>query len=308
MKIAVIGAGGVGGYFGGRLAAKGEDVTFVARGAHLAALRTNGLTINSPDGDVVVSRVQATDDTRTIGPVDVVLFAVKLYDMESALQMLPPLIAADTIVVPLQNGVAAVDLLTSAVGAGHAAGGTCYVSAVIDRPGVIRHTAMGRLLFGPIQGPPPAALERLQRACQGAGFDGVLSDRIVVDIWTKFTRLAAFSGVTSVTRSPLGLIVSDPDLRALLVDALTESFAVARASGVPLDAAIVPQVVAAWDAMPAGTKSSMLEDLERGNRLELPFLSGTVARLGASLGVATPTHRFIATVLKPYVNGRRQPA
>lgn len=308
MRIAVVGSGGVGGYFGGRLAATGVDVTFLARGAHLEAMRTSGLRINSPDGDVVLPRVTATDDPRTVGPVDVVLFAVKLYDMESALQLLPPLIGPHTVVVPLQNGVAAVGLLTRAVGAAHAAGGTCYVSAVIDRPGVIRHTAMGRLIFGPLEGPAPQALRDLQSACAGAGFEAVLSDRIQVEIWAKFTRLSAFSGVTSVTRSPLGVIVADPELKALLVAALTESFAVGKASGVPLDDRIITQVVASWSSMPPGTKSSMLEDLERGRRLELPFLSGTVARLGRELGVPTPTHQFIATVLKPFVDGQQEPA
>lgn len=304
MKIVVVGSGGVGGYFGARLAAGGADVTFIARGAHLEAMRTRGLRIASPDGDIVLPKVTATDDTRAAGIADLVLFAVKLYDMPSALQALPPLIGPHTIVVPLQNGVAAVDLLRDAVGPEHAAGGTCYVSAVIEAPGVIRHTAMGRLIFGPLAGPAPQPMRDLLVACERAGIDATLSERINVDIWAKFTRLTAFSGVTTVTRCPMGVLVNDPDLRALLVAALEESFAVARASAVPLDASVVPQIVASYESMPFGTRSSMLEDLERGRRLELPFLSGTVARLGRSLGVATPTHQFIATVLKPFVNGR----
>lgn len=304
MKIAVVGCGGVGGYFGGRLAAHGADVTFVARGAHLAALRTRGLRIDSPDGNVVLPRVSATDDTAGVGPVDVVLFAVKLYDVESVLPSLQPLLGPSTVVVPLQNGIAAVDLLTAAVGRAHAAGGTCYVSAVIAEPGVIRHTAMGRLIFGPLDGPAPQPLRELLAACVGAGFEAELSDRIQVEIWTKFTRLSAFSGLTTVTRCPMGVIVNDPDLSRMLEAALRESFAVAVASGVPLDPAVIPAIVASYHAMPPGTKSSMLEDLERGRRLELPFLSGTIARLGRNLGVPTPTHEFIATVLKPYAAGR----
>lgn len=303
MRIVVVGSGGVGGYFGGRLAASGADVTFVARGAHLDALRAHGLRINSPNGDIHVPAVNVIDDPRTIGPADVVLFAVKLYDMESALGLLPPLLHPGTVVVPLQNGVAAVELLRRAVGA-HAAGGTCYVSAVIDQPGIIRHTAMGRLLFGPLTGPAPQPLQDLLDACQAAGFEAVLSDQIEVEIWAKFTRLSAFSGMTAVTRCPMGVLVRDGELRAMLVAALEESFAVARASGVPLATTVVPQIVASFEAMPFGTKSSMLEDLERGRRLELPFLSGAVARLGQSLGVPTPVHQFIATVLKPFVNGQ----
>ena len=304
MKIVVMGSGGVGGYFGGRLAARGANVTFLARGAHLEAMRSTGLRINSPDGDVVLPTVQVTDDPRAVGHADVVLFAVKLYDVPSAAALLPPLLGPHTVVVPLQNGIASIDLLQSAVGRARVMGGTCYVSAVIDGPGVIRHTAMGRLLFGPLAGPAPQPLHDLLAACAGAGFEAVLSDRIRTEIWAKFTRLTAFSGVTAVTRSPMGVLIADPDLRALLHAAISESFAVAQASGVALDPAVIPQVMAAWTAMPYGTKSSMLEDLERGRRLELPFLSGTVAELGRSLGVAVPTHQFIATVLKPFVNGR----
>lgn len=305
MKIVVFGSGGVGAYFGGRLAAKKVDVTFIARGAHLRALRERGLRIDSPDGDVSLSRVVATDDSTAVGAADVVLFAVKLYDMESALGQLSPLIGPATLVVPLQNGVAAVDLLTRAVGPDHTAGGTCYVSAVIAEPGVIRHTAMGRLVFGPLQGPAPQPLRDLLDACADAGFDASLSASIHVDIWTKFVRLTAFSGLTTVARRPIGVIVGDPDLTRMLGAALEESFAVANASGVPLDASVIPSIIASYRGMPKGTKSSMLEDLERGRRLELPFLSATVARLGRSLGVPTPTHHFIATVLKPFVNGEQ---
>jgi 2-dehydropantoate 2-reductase len=326
MKIVVVGSGGVGGFFGGRLAARGSqgsqgspasqgpDVTFVARGAHLAAMRERGLYIRSPNGDLHLERVHATDDTTTIGPADVVLFAVKLYDMATALESLKPLIGANTVVIPLQNGVAAVDLVRQTVGDEHAAGGTCYVSAVVDAPGVIRHTAMGRLIFGPLAGAtgplagaapaPLAQLTKLLAACQGAGFEATLSERIQSEIWAKFVRLTAFSGMTAATRCPLGVVMSDPELTEMLVAALTESFAIARANNVDLDPSVVPAIIESYRTMPPGTKSSMLEDLERGRRLELPFLSGTVARMGAALGVPTPTHHFIATVLKPFANGR----
>ena len=304
MKIVVVGAGGVGGYFGARLAAAGADVHFLARGAHLAAMRSRGLRIESPKGDLHLPQVAATDDPADIGPSDVVLFTVKLYDVDAALGLLPPLLGPDAVVIPLQNGVEAVSRLSGAVGAAHTAGGTTYITAVIAEPGVIRHTVMDSLFFGEIDGRRSTRLERLLDACQHAGFRATLSDDINVDIWTKFVRLSVFSGITTVTRSAIGPIVSDPDLFALLKDALHEAYAVARANRIAVPPALIQDVDRAYTMMSPDAKSSMLHDLERGRRLELPWLSGAVVRLGQELGVPTPTHRFIATVLKPFVNGR----
>ena len=304
MKIVVVGAGGVGGYFGARLAAAGADVHFLARGAHLAAMRSRGLRIESPKGDLHLPQVAATDDPADIGPSDVVLFTVKLYDIDSALALLPPLLGPDAVVIPLQNGVEAVSRLSRAVGAAHTAGGTTYITAVIAEPGVIRHTVMDSLFFGEIDGRRSTRLERLLDACQHAGFRATLSDDINVDIWTKFVRLSVFSGITTVARSAIGPIVSDPDLFALLKDALHEAYAVARANRIAVPPALIQDVDRAYAMMSPDAKSSMLHDLERGRRLELPWLSGAVVRLGQELGVPTPTHRFIATVLKPFVNGR----
>jgi len=304
MKIVVVGAGGVGGYFGARLAAAGADVHFLARGAHLAAMRSRGLRIESPKGDLHLPQVAATDDPADVGPSDVVLFTVKLYDVDAALGLLPPLLGPDAIVIPLQNGVEAVSRLSGAVGAAHTAGGTTYITAVIAEPGVIRHTVMDSLFFGEIDGRRSTRLERLLDACQHAGFRATLSDDINVDIWTKFVRLSVFSGITTVARSAIGPIVSDPDLFALLKDALHEAYAVARANRIAVPPALIQDVDRAYAMMSPDAKSSMLHDLERGRRLELPWLSGAVVRLGQELGVPTPTHRFIATVLKPFVNGR----
>jgi len=304
MKIVVVGAGGVGGYFGARLAAAGADVHFLARGAHLAAMRSRGLRIESPKGDLHLPQVAATDDPADIGPSDVVLFTVKLYDVDAALGLLPPLLGPDAVVIPLQNGVEAVSRLSGAVGAAHTAGGTTYITAVIAEPGVIRHTVMDSLFFGEIDGRRSTRLEPLLDACQHAGFRATLSDDINVDIWTKFVRLSVFSGITTVARSAIGPIVSDPDLFALLKDALHEAYAVARANRIAVPPALIQDVDRAYAMMSPDAKSSMLHDLERGRRLELPWLSGAVVRLGQELGVPTPTHRFIATVLKPFVNGR----
>ena len=249
-------------------------------------------------------RASRRRDTREIGPVDVVLFAVKLYDTGSALAALPPLIGAETIVVPLQNGVDSVALIAAAIGREHTGGGTCYVSAVIAEPGVIRHTAMDHLIFGELDGSRSPRLEALQRACAPASFRSTLSADITVDIWTKFVRLSVMSGMTTVTRSPLGTICADPELFAMLKAAVAEALAVAHAKGVAVPPATVEEVADAYAALPPQTKSSMLEDLERGRRLELPWLSGAVVRIAEEVGVATPIHRFIAAVLRPHANGR----
>ena len=305
MRLAIVGSGGVGGYFGGRLAASGIDVTFIARGAHLDALRTRGLRIDSPLGDVHLRQVRATHDPSTIGPVDVVFFTVKLYDTESAAALLPPLIGPQTVVVPFQNGVQSVDALTRAVGPSHSAGGTAFVYAVVTEPGVIRHTANDRLTFGELNGSRSARMEQLHAACLAAGFNATLSEYIEVDIWIKFVWLSVFSGVTTVTRLPIGPLREDPDLLALCQAAAMETMAVAHAKGIPLPAKVLDDMMAGFQNLPPQAKSSMLDDLERGRRLELPWLSGEVVRLGEEVGVLTPTHRFITTVLTPHAAGSR---
>jgi 2-dehydropantoate 2-reductase len=304
MRIAIVGSGGVGGYFGGRLAAAGSDVTFLARGAHLEAMRARGLRITSPKGDLHLPRVSAESDPAAVGPVDVAFFAVKLYDTDGALAMLPPLVGPDTIVVGFQNGVETIASLTRAVGAPHTAGGVSYVSAVIAEPGVIKHTAMDHLLFGMPDGSRSPQLEALLEACRPAGFEATLSLDITIAIWTKFVRLSVFSGMTAVTRSPIGAIVNDPELLEMLKAAVRETLAVAHAKGVAVASSIDEDVAAAYKALPPQAKASMLEDLERGRRIELPWLSGAVARIGREVGVPTPIHTFINAVLKPYVNGR----
>jgi len=232
-----------------------------------------------------------------------VLFAVKLYDTATAVVSLPPLIGADTVVLPLQNGVDSVGMIERAVGRRHAAGGTCYVSAVIAEPGAIRHTAMDHLIVGEIDGTRSARLEAFLRACEPAGFRTTLSADILVEIWTKFVRLSVLSGMTAVTRSPLGVTCADPDLFAMLKEAVREALAVAHAKGIAVPPTAVDDVARMSAALPPQTKSSMLEDVERGRRLELPWLSGAIVRIGEEVGVPTPIHRFIAAVLKPFVNG-----
>jgi len=307
MRIAIIGAGGVGGYFGARLAEAGAEVSFIARGAHLAAMRRNGLRLASPKGNLHLARVNATDDPSTIDRVDAVLLTVKMYDLEPAAASLDPLLGPDTVVITLQNGVEAVDIVSRHVGRHRVAGGVAYISAVIDEPGVIKHTAMDSLIFGELDGRRSERLSRLEQACLAAGFSARVSDAIQQDLWAKFARLSVFSGMTAVTRSTMGVLRSDPELYAMLKAACEETIRVGRAHGVALPDSVMTEIVAMVESLPFQAKASMLEDLERGKRLELPWLSGGVVRLGEAASVPTPIHRFIATVLKPHVNGRAEP-
>jgi 2-dehydropantoate 2-reductase len=304
MRIAIVGSGGLGGYFGGRLAAAGIDVSFLARGAHLQALQSSGLRIESPNGNLHLPRVTATGDASQVGPVDVAFFAVKLYDTESALPLLPPLVGPDTVVIPFQNGVESVDMLSRAVDRRHLAGGTSYIQAALERPGVIRHVALDRIIFGELDGARTPRLERLFEACREAGVSPTLSEHIDVEIWSKFVHLSALSGMTAVARSPVGPLRDDPDLFAMWQAALVETVAVARAKGIDLPRSIFDELQAFIQQLPAQSGSSMLQDLERHRRLELPWLSGAVVRMAEALEVDTPIHRFIATVLKLHVNGR----
>jgi 2-dehydropantoate 2-reductase len=303
MRIAVVGSGGVGGYLGGRLANAGVDVSFIARGAHLAALRTQGLRLHSPRGDLHLPNVNATDDANRVGPVDFVLFAVKLYDTEKALAHLPPLLGPATVVLPVQNGVEIIDVLQRAVGRKHTAGGTVYITAVVAEPGLIRHTALDHLVFGELDGTRSPRLERLVEACRPAGFKTTLSDNVVVEIWTKFVALTVFSGMTAVTRCPIGTVVADPDLWSMALHACREASAIARAKGVRVPDEILDGGDKALKGLQPQSRSSMLEDLERGRPLELAWLNGAVVRLGRELGVDTPVHRFIFTALKPHARG-----
>src|SRR5436190_3255096 len=303
MKIAIFGSGGVGGYFGGRLAASGEDVTFLARGAHLAAMQQHGLHIASPLGDVHLPKVQAADRPQAIGPVDVVLFTVKLYDVESSAATLAPLIGPDTVVITLQNGVDAMDMVAKHVGDRHVAGGAAYIVAVIDQPGHIRHTTAQQLVFGERDGRRSDRLVAFEAAGRRAGFEATAGTDVTADLWTKFVRLATWSGMTTIARSPMGVLRDTPETLALMMSAVQEGIAVGRAKGVNLPADLMDTTLAMIKNLPAGSKSSMLEDLERGRRLELPWLSGGVVRMGKEVGVPTPIHQFITTILTPFVNG-----
>ena len=305
MKIAIMAAGGVGGYFGGRLAAAGEEVHFIARGAHLAALRANGLVLKSANGDLHLQPVSATDDPATIGPVDIVLFAVKQYDTETAARLIAPVIRDDTGVVSLQNGIDRHDRLRVVVGSDHAMGGVAYITgARVTAPGVITHVGkLARIVFGEFDGATSARSERLFAVCKNSGIDAAVSTDIVKDQWAKFALLSAFSGVSSVLRKPVGAILADPDTRQLFSDAIAEAVAVAQAKGIDLGTDYLPRQINLSASVPPETKSSMQMDLEADRHLELEWMSGATARLGDELGVPTPTHHFIYASLKLYANG-----
>lgn len=305
MKIVVMGTGGVGGYFGARLAAAGEDVRFVARGAHLEAMQRDGLKIESKLGDLTLKPVKASPHPAELGPADLVMIAVKLWGTGAAIEAVKPLIGPNTAVVSFQNGVGAVDALTKAFGKGPVLGGVAHIAAVIGVPGVIKHTGtMAKLTIGEPAGGVSPRVRAIYDAAKKAGIDVVASEDIQKSIWDKFVFLASFSGVTALTRLAKGPIMADPDMRRLFADAIAEACAVARAKGIRLAPDHEAKAVGFCDGLPAEMKASMLHDLEAGNPLEVEFLSGAVARLGAEAGVPTPVHRTIYAALKPCAAGR----
>ena len=304
MRIAVVGAGGVGGAFGAALAKAGADVTFIARGAHLAAMKSKGLRIEGGRGETHLVPTQATDDPASVGPVDFVLFCVKLWDVESAGRHIKSLVGPNTAVIPLQNGIDAPERLVPILGAQAVMGGVAQISASIVGPGVIRQVGtFMRMLFGELDGSTSKRGEALLALCQKAGFDVVLSNQIVTELWMKFILLATNASVMAVARQPIGKLRDDPDMRRQFVAAYQEVVDVGTARGVKLPADAVDKMLAFNAGAPPTMKPSMALDLERGNRIELPWLGGKVVELGRQLGVPTPTHSFMYAALKPYVMG-----
>ncbi len=305
MRIAVMGAGGVGGYFGARLAQAGHDVAFVARGRHLLAMKERGLEVKSALGDVRLPRPVATDDPATMGWFDAVLFAVKLWDTESAAAAIKPLLAAGGVVIPFQNGVESIERVGAVVGAAQVMGGVAYIAAKISEPGVIAHTGtMARLRFGTVLPSQQPAAEALLAACKGAGVDAEMVADIRLALWMKFVFLTALSGMTTATRQPIGVIRADPDMRATFEAAMREVWTVGRARGVALPDDFVATQMAFGDGLPAEMKASMLHDLDAGNRLEAPWLSGAVARMAKESGLSAPVNATLHATVKPYCMGR----
>jgi 2-dehydropantoate 2-reductase len=304
MRIAVIGAGGIGAILGAAFAGSGVELIFVARGAHLRAIRENGLRIEGDRGTTVIRPAAATDDIAGIGAVDYVLFCVKLWDVESAGAQLHSIVGPETAVVPLQNGIDAAERLEAILGPEPVMGGSAFVTGAIVAPGVVRQTGRYQAMtFGERDGGSRERGPRLAKLCAAAGIEGVLSADIEASVWEKFVMLVPTAGVNALTRLPLGKWRADPDLAALFEASLRETVEVGRAEGVRLPADIVDRGIAAMQSMPDHHMTSMGNDLLRGNRLELPWLAGKVVELGRRHAVATPANGFIYAALKPYANG-----
>jgi 2-dehydropantoate 2-reductase len=296
MKIAIFGSGGVGGYFGARLAAAGNEVHFLARGAHLAAIREHGLRVESALGNLQIKAL-AHERPEEIGAADYVLFAVKLADVESAAERLQPLVQQHTLVLCFQNGVEAAEIVARRIGAQRARPGVAYIATAISAPGVVRHTGtMQRLQVGP-------GAERFVAACKEAGINIEQVDDIERARWEKFVFLAALSGVTSVARAPVGVCRADPELRATFEAAMTEAWRLGRKRGVRLADDFVAERMKFVEGLPAEMRTSMQHDLEAGKPLEAPWLCGAVARMSAQAGFEAPVNRTLYAALRPFLHG-----
>ena len=304
MRIAVVGAGGVGAGFGAALAKAGADVTFIARGAHLAAMKSAGLKVQSPRGDTHLAPTQATDNPASIGAVDFVLFCVKLWDVESAGQAIKPLIGPDTAVIPLQNGIDAAERLIPILGSKAVMGGVAQISASIIAPGVVQQVGtFMRMIFGELDGSKSKRAEDFLALCLKSGFDATLSDQILTELWMKFILLASNASIMALARQPIGKLRDDPDIGPIFRASWQETVDVGRAKGVALPPDAIDRIFDFVSHAPPAMKPSMALDLERGNRLELPWLGGKVVALGRELGVPTPTHSMMYAMLKPYIMG-----
>jgi 2-dehydropantoate 2-reductase len=304
MRIVIMGAGGLGGYFGARLAAAGNDVAFVARGAHLAAIKQNGLRVTSARGDLHLLDVVATDDPSTLAPADVVMIAVKLWDTETAAETVKSLVRPGTAVVSFQNGVSKDAALARILGREAVIGGVGQIGVVIASPGVIAHTGtMAKLTFGELDNARSARVESLLATCTAAGIDAEIADDINLATWQKFAFLVGMSACTASMRSTLGPIRANPQTRDFLRDVIGEVVAVGRALGIPLAENFAEQRMAMIEALPPQMTASMQGDLARGNRLEVPWLSGAVVEMGKQVGLSTPLNRAVFDILALYANG-----
>jgi len=303
MKIAAMGAGGVGGYFGARLQQAGHDVTFFARGRHLEAIRTNGLKVESPHGNACL-KVRVLEDPREANVVDVVLFAVKLWDTETAAERLRPVVGPETAIIPFQNGVESIARLRKVFPEKAVLGGSAYIATRVKSPGVIEHTGeMSRLQFGPVLPSQKDKAVAFLAACREAKINAEIPDDIVRANWEKFVFLVAVSSATAVARAPLGVVRSDPDLRWLFEQAMRETWRLGRARGVALADDFVEARVKFADGLHADMKASLAHDLENRGRLEAPWLCGAVARMSEEAGLDAPVNRPVYAALKPYIDG-----
>ena len=300
MRIVVFGTGGVGGYFGGRLAQAGEDVTFIARGEHLRAIRSNGLKVDSPGGDFVINPAKATDNVGEVGATDLVILGVKAWQVPEAARAIKPLVGPNTTVLPLQNGVDAVPQLVEALGSENIAGGLCRIVSYVVEPGHIRHAGFApTIIIGELDNRRTERIAKIDGVFKHAGLDTTIAGNIQVALWTKFLFIASFSGVGALANAPAGVLRSDPKWRALMQSAMEEIYTLAHARGVDLPSDSVAKVMAAVDGLPDDATSSMQRDIAAGKPSELESQNGAVVRMAHESGVQAPTHTLIYQTLKP---------
>jgi 2-dehydropantoate 2-reductase len=300
MRVAVFGSGGVGGYFGGRLAQAGEEVTFIARGEHLEAIRGKGLRVDSLNGDFIIRPAQANDDPKRVGEVDVVLAGVKAWQVPEAALAMQPMVGEDTFVVPLENGVDAPTQLAAVLGSEHVLGGMCQISAFIEAPGHIRHVGLNPYVaFGELDRQRSERAEKLREAFERAHVNAEVPDDIHISMWEKFLFIAAISGVGAVTRAPVGISRSIPETRQLLEQAMQEIVAVARARKVMLSDDAVARKMAFVDSLPPSVTASMQRDIIDGRKSELGSQNGAVVRMGLEAGIPTPVNTYLYYSLLP---------
>ncbi|NWF63999.1 MAG: ketopantoate reductase family protein [Chloroflexi bacterium] len=301
MKLAIFGTGGVGGYFGGRLAKNGEDITFIARGEHLAALRHSGLRVESIDGDFTVHPVNATDSPQSVGVVDLVILATKAWQLDEAITQMKPLLGNGTVILPLLNGMEHMDLLIHTFGTPHVIGGLCRISAFIGAPGVIRHVGMKPYIaYGEWDNSPSERIQIIHNLF--SSIDGIAAENpanIQTAMWEKFIFITGTSGVGAYTGKPIGEYRANPETRAMLFNAFSETAAVARAMGAPIEESFVSETMQQIDNAPGSVMASMQKDMMAGKPSELNAQTGAVIRMGKAASVPTPTHEKLFAALLP---------
>jgi 2-dehydropantoate 2-reductase len=299
MRIAIFGSGGVGGYFGGRLALSGEDVTFIARGEHLRAIRTTGLKVDSTNGDFMIDPAKATSEPAEVGPVDLIILGVKAWQVPEAARAIKPMIGSATTVLPLENGVEATSQLTAELGRAAVIGGLCKIVSFVVGPGHIRHAGFDpTVMYGELDNSRSDRIERIHQMFTSAGVSATIADDINVALWQKFLFIAAYSGVGALHRSPAGGLRSDPEIRSQLWQAMKEIAALAQARGIKLPEDALEKAMASVDGLPEDATSSMQRDITAGKPSELESQTGAVVRMGRESGVETPINQFIYEALR----------
>lgn len=300
MRIVVFGTGGVGGFFGGRLAHAGDDVTFIARGEHLRAIKASGLKVDSTLGDFVVVPAKATDDVSEVGEVDLMIVGVKAWQVSEAARAMKPLVGPGTTVLPLQNGVDAVAQLVAELGADRIIGGLCRIVSLVVGPGHVKHAGFTpSIVIGEIDDRRTDRIMRIEQLFKRAGLEITVAPDIQAALWTKFLFIASFSGVGAMANAPAGVLRSDPKWRAQILHAMEEIYALAQARKIKLSPNSIDNAIASVNALPEDATSSMQRDIAAGRPSELESQNGAVVRLARESGVQVPTHALIYETLKP---------